>query len=312
MTEDIPATGYRGRFAPSPTGPLHFGSLIAALGSFLQARSQDGEWWLRIEDIDPPREAPGARDAILASLEAHGLDWDGPVRYQSQRLERYAKILQELIEQGRLYACECSRKRIAEYGEHRGGALHYPGWCREKDLRFVHGRARRLDTRDLVIGFEDAVQGPQRMILAEEGGDFILQRADGLYSYQLAVAVDDAEQGMTEVVRGSDLLASTPRQIAIQRLLGLPSPTYVHLPVAVDTEGRKLSKQNRAPALDNQRAGENLWWALHFLGQRPPAELREAPPETVLAWGREHWSLKKVPRTAAMKPSADAPLAGEW
>lgn len=311
MTDAQPPAGYRGRFAPSPTGPLHFGSLIAALGSYLQARRQGGEWWLRIEDIDPPREAPGARDAILASLEAHGLHWDGPVQYQSQRLERYAQRLERLAAEGRLYACECSRKRIAEHGERRGGALHYPGWCRERHLPFAPGRARRLDTRGLVIAFEDAIQGPQRMIPAEEGGDFVLQRADGLYSYQLAVAVDDAEQGMTEVVRGSDLLASTPRQIAVQRLLGLPIPAYAHLPVAVDAGGRKLSKQNRAPALDDRRAGENLWRALRFLGQAPPTELRRAPPATVLDWGREHWSLKKVPRTAAMEVSADAPPRGE-
>ncbi len=303
---DSGAPTCRGRFAPSPTGPLHFGSLVAALGSYLQVRHQGGEWWLRIEDIDPPREMPGARDAILAGLEAHGLHWDGPVQYQSDRLERYAAALEQLAAKGRLYACECSRKQIARHSDQRGGALHYPGWCREKGLERAPGRALRLNTTGLVVRFDDRLQGPQRMDLEAEGGDFVLRRSDGLYSYQLAVALDDAEQGMTEVVRGSDLLASTPRQIALQRLLDLPTPAYAHLPVAVDAGGRKLSKQNRAPALDPARAGENLWRALAFLGQQPPPALRGAEPAEILAWAVPHWSLKSVPQTAAMEVTPDA------
>ena len=303
---------YRGRFAPSPTGPLHFGSLIAALGSFLQARSQGGEWWLRIEDIDPPREMPGARDAILAALEAHGLHWDGPVQYQSQRLERYAKALDRLATLGRLYACDCSRKTIIERTGHRGGPLHYPGFCRERNLARKNGRAQRLDTRGLTIAFTDTLQGRQETTLEQAGGDFVLRRSDGLFSYQLAVALDDAEQGMSEVVRGCDLLDSTPRQIALQQLLGLPTPRYTHLPVALDANsGRKLSKQNRAPALDPGRAGENLWQALRFLGQQPPASLVKAAPATVLEWAVENWRLKSVPAVDAMIMTPDAPSVQE-
>ncbi len=311
MTDTVTPPIYRGRFAPSPTGPLHFGSLVAALGSFLQARAHGGEWWLRIEDIDPPREAPGARDAILAGLEAHGLHWDGPVRYQSDRHERYAAALDQLAAGGRLFACDCTRKRIAEYHNSRGGELRYPGWCRERGLEFAPGRALRLDTRRLEITFHDAIQGRQTVRLEAAGGDFVLRRSDGLFSYQLAVALDDADQGMTEVVRGSDLLESTPRQIAIQQLLSLPTPRYAHLPVAVDASGRKLSKQNRAPALDLRRAGENLWQALRFLGQNPPADLRRAEPVTLLEWARAQWRLKSVPQMAAMEVAPDADPSGE-
>ena len=311
MTEAGTHPIYRGRFAPSPTGPLHFGSLVAALGSFLQARAQGGEWWLRIEDIDPPREAPGARDTIPRQLEAHGLHWDGPVRYQSERLEHYAAALERLIDAGRVYACDCSRKHIAAATGHRGGPLHYPGWCRERGLAPDSGRALRLDTRGLEIAFDDALQGRQIVRLEAAGGDFVLRRSDGLFSYQLAVALDDAEQGMTEVVRGSDLLESTPRQIAIQQLLDRPTPRYVHLPVAVDAHGRKFSKANRAPALDPHRAGENLWEALRFLGHPPPDDLRRAEPATILDWARENWSLKSVPKTAAMEVAPDADPARE-
>lgn len=293
---------YRGRFAPSPTGPLHFGSLIAAVGSFLQARAQQGEWWLRIENIDPPREATGAIDAILHCLEAHGLTWDGEVQYQFHRQERFAAALDEIQQIGRLYVCSCSRQQIADATGQSCGPLIYPGTCRQKKP-FGHGPyTKRVNTQNSVIQFKDTIQGKQYVNLEKESGDFVLQRRDDLYSYQLAVALDDAEQGMTEVVRGSDLLDSTPRQIFIQQLLGFSPPRYTHLPVAVDSAtGQKLSKQTRAPALINSQATQNLWKVLEFLGQQPPPELRQTSVKELLSWAIPHWQLTAVPRCAAIK-----------
>lgn len=296
------ASIYRGRFAPSPTGPLHFGSLIAAVGSFLQARSQQGEWWLRIENIDPPREAAGAIDAILYSLEAHGLHWDGEVQYQATRQERFAAALDELQHMGRLYACQCSRQQIALATGHRGGPLIYPGTCRSNPPFGRGPYAMRVITQESTIQFADTIQGEQRVNLETASGDFVLQRKDGLYSYQLAVALDDVEQGMTEVVRGSDLLDSTPRQIFIQQLLGFTPPRYTHLPIAVDPiSGEKLSKQNQAPALQDSQAIQNLWLALQFLGQQPLAELRHTNVEELVQWAIAQWRLDAVPRCGSIK-----------
>ena len=292
---------YRGRFAPSPTGPLHFGSLIAAVGSYLQARSQNGEWWLRIENIDPPREAEGAIDAILYSLDAHGLTWDGEALYQQARQARYAEALEEIQQNEQLYACTCSRQQIAKAIGHTTGPLIYPGTCRGKPKPHFGPHALRVDTRNSVILFEDMIQGSQHIDLAEESGDFVLRRADGLYSYQLAVALDDVEQGMTEVVRGNDLLDSTPRQIFVQQLLGFTPPQYAHLPVAIDpTTGHKLSKQTMAPALNNKQAVQNLWQALEFLGQQPPLALRDSNVEEFWSWAVPHWQFNMIPRTAAI------------
>jgi len=293
---------YRGRFAPSPTGPLHFGSLIAAVGSFLQARSRQGEWWLRIENIDPPREAAGAIDAILYSLEAHGLVWDGQVQYQQQREERFAAALDEIRQTGRLYLCSCSRQQIANDTGQRSGPLIYPGTCRHKPPVDHGPHAKRVNTQNSTIQFEDTLQGEQYVNLETESGDFVLQRSDGLFSYQLAVALDDVEQGMTEVVRGSDLLDSTPRQIFIQQLLGFTPPRYTHLPVAIDpVTGQKLSKQNHAPALIDSQATRNLWQVLDFLGQHPPVELRQTSVEEFWSWAIPHWQLSAVPRCMAIQ-----------
>lgn len=297
MTDPVP---YRGRFAPSPTGPLHFGSLIAAVGSYLQARAHGGEWWVRIEDIDPPREVAGAGDAILASLEAHGLEWDR-LGYQHDRLERYAAALEQLQETGRLYPCTCSRREIAEAAGETGGSLIYPGTCRGKAPGPDNRHALRLDTREAVIRFADRIQGEQTFRLHEQSGDYVLRRADGLYSYQLAVAIDDAEQGMTEVVRGTDLIDSTARQMYLHRLLGYDSPAYAHLPVAVDpATGRKLSKQTFARPLDDNRAARNVWDVLAFLGQAPPADLRQPDLPSVLQWAIDHWRLDVVPARAGI------------
>jgi len=293
---------YRGRFAPSPTGPLHFGSLVAALGSWLDARTNNGTWLLRIEDLDQPREAPGATDSIRATLEACALEWDGEIAVQSRRTDLYAAALQRLRDAGAVFPCACSRREIADSaapGLRTGTETTYPGTCRHGLPAGRSARAWRVRVGEAVIEVDDAVQGPQRQLLATEIGDFVVMRADGYFAYQLAVVVDDAAQGITHVVRGSDLLESTPRQIHLQRLLGYPTPHYAHLPVAVNAAGEKLSKQTRAMPLDPHRCAPAMIDALGFLGQAPLASLRRAPPREILQWARAHWSLARVPRVRA-------------
>lgn len=285
----------RGRFAPSPTGPLHFGSLVAALGSCLDARSRNGQWLVRMEDLDPPREQPGAADLILRTLEAFGFEWDGPVLRQRLRSESYALALERLRACGALFACACTRREIADSGLATDGEPVYPGTCRDGVAAGRIARALRVRVGSKVIAFEDRIQGTVRQDLAREVGDFVARRADGPYAYQLAVVVDDAEQGITDVVRGADLLASTPRQIHLQYLLGVATPRYAHLPAAVNTRGEKLSKQTRARPLDPRTAAPLLAAALEFLGQRPPASLKNATPAEVWSWARAHWNLSRVP-----------------
>lgn len=282
---------YIGRFAPSPTGPLHFGSLLAAAGSFLRARSLGGRWLVRIEDIDPPREVPGASDAILHTLEAFGLEWDGEVIYQSARSEAYRSALDQLDRAGVMYACTCSRKEIATHG----GPV-YPGTCRGR--RPPAGpHALRVQVPPRPVSFVDLLQGPITQDLAQEVGDFVVRRADGLFAYQLAVVVDDAAQGITEVVRGCDLLDSTPRQIYLQQLLGAPTPAYLHLPVVVDDNGQKLSKQSYAAPVDAARPLPAIVATLRVLGLAPPPELLEGTPEEAWRWARAHWNLDRLPHT---------------
>lgn len=286
---------YRGRFAPSPTGTLHFGSLIAAIGSYLQARVNQGEWWVRIEDIDPPREVAGASDAILTSLEAHGLVWDR-LCYQHDRLDHYAMALEKLQQIGQVYPCTCSRREIAASTGQEEGPRVYPGTCRDKTVVTGARYALRIDTRNSTIQFEDGIQGRQSFPLHRISGDFVLRRADGLFSYQLAVAIDDTEQGMTEIVRGYDLIDSTARQMYLHRLLGLSSPAYAHLPVALDPEtGRKLSKQTSARPLDDSIAATNVWDVLDFLGQNPPPALRHTDLAELWHWAITNWQLDTVP-----------------
>jgi len=286
-----------GRFAPSPTGPLHFGSLIAALGSWLQARRQGGAWFVRMEDLDKPREQPGAADAILRALEHFGLVWDGEVIYQSQRQELYLATLERLRRDGRLYLCRCSRAEIREQGLRLGlpeGV--YSGRCRGQHHPFSADGALRLQVEDREVGFTDGVQGVYRQSLQNEVGDFVLRRRDGLIAYQLAVVVDDGAQGVSEVVRGSDLLDSTPRQIFLQQCLGLPTPLYRHLPVALAPNGQKLSKQNLAPPLPlDSDPRQALVRALRFLGQRPPAGIELASRDSLLATAIEHWRPGEIP-----------------
>lgn len=254
------APPYRGRFAPSPTGALHLGSLCTATASWLDARAAGGAWHLRIEDLDPPREVPGADAAILRCLDAHGLGWDGPVVFQSERSEAYAAALDHLRQEGLVYPCDCPRRALRE----RGGP--YPGTCRERASPPPGNHAIRFRVPEAPIAFEDRLHGPHCEALGTSSGDFVLQRRDGLWAYQLAVVVDDAAQGITDIVRGEDLLSSTARQIALQKALAYPTPRYLHLPLVVDAAGRKWAKQTGAPGLDNTLGRSNLHRALSLLG----------------------------------------------
>ena len=262
-----PDPAYRGRFAPSPTGPLHFGSLVAAVGSYLDARHHNGNWLVRMEDLDTPRCVPGAAEDILHTLAAFGFASDEPVIYQSRRTATYEAALQKLKESGAAYPCCCTRKEIADSALHGIEGFVYPGTCRHG---MVHTRTTpawrvRTDLTAAPIAFEDALQGSISQNIETDIGDFVVKRADGLFAYQLAVVVDDAEQRITHVVRGSDLLASTPRQIHLQHLLGLTTPRYMHLPVAVNEAGEKLSKQTLAAPVDVAQPAATLLRALEFL-----------------------------------------------
>lgn len=283
---------YRGRFAPSPTGNLHIGSLIAAVGSYLIAKSQQGEWWVRIEDIDPPREVPGAAASILETLEIHGLEWD-QLCFQHERLDIYQHAVDTLRANSLIYPCSCSRKTLSDT---YGNSPVYPGICRNRADTVTGPVAWRIHCPDRILTIEDGLQGNLPYRLPTEVGDFIIKRADGYYSYQLAVAIDDAEQGMTEVVRGVDLLDSTPRQIIIQQALNLPTPRYQHLPVIVNALGQKLSKQTLAAPLDNTRPVASLWTALSILGQQPPHELQVSALTTFWDWALQNWSTVKIPK----------------
>jgi glutamyl-Q tRNA(Asp) synthetase len=292
---------YRGRFAPSPTGPLHFGSLIAAVGSYLEAKSRGGEWLVRIEDHDAPRAVPGAADAILRTLAACGMAWDGEVVYQSTRADAYHAALHALRQRGLVYPCACSRREIADSGIAGIEGFVYPGTCRAGLSGERRARAWRVVTRDARIEFDDAVQGRVAQDLETQIGDFVLYRADRIYAYQLAVVVDDAEQGITDIVRGADLLDSTPRQIYLQRLLGLPLPRYAHLPVAANAQGEKLSKQTLAQPLDATRPLPSLIAALRFLGQQVPGELAHGDAAALWKWAVTNWDAARVPRCRSIR-----------
>lgn len=293
----MPST-YRGRFAPSPTGPLHFGSLVAAVASYAEARQHGGAWLLRIEDVDTPRSVAGATEAILATLAACGMQHDGAIVFQSQRDDAYHAALHQLREHKLAYPCACTRREVADSALRGIEGPVYPGTCRH-DIGSRPARAWRVDTRGVRIAFDDAVQGRIEQNLETEIGDFVLYRADNLYAYQLAVVVDDAEAGITHVVRGADLLDSTPRQIYLQKLLNLPTPQYLHLPVAVNAAGEKLSKQTRAPGIERSKVLPALIDALRFLGQQPPA-LDSVP--ALWQWTAENWRREKIPRSRLGPP----------
>jgi len=261
---------YRGRFAPTPSGALHFGSLIAALGSFLDARAHGGEWHLRIEDVDPPRVVPGSADAILRTLERFGLEWDGPVVYQSRRGDAYRAAVASLIDAGRLYGCDCTRKLLKENARIGVDGPVYPGTCRGRSLPLSAALRVRVPASRIV--FDDLLAGRVGCDVARECGDFVVLRADGVFTYQLAVTVDDAELGISHIVRGADLLASTPRQIVLQQALGYPTPSYLHLPVALNEDGGKLSKQTLAAPLRDDDPLPMLLRAAAFLGMERARE----------------------------------------
>ncbi|WP_145542245.1 tRNA glutamyl-Q(34) synthetase GluQRS [Yersinia alsatica] len=286
-------THYVGRFAPSPSGDLHFGSLIAALGSYLQARAQGGSWLVRIEDIDPPREIPGAAARILTALEHYGLHWDGPVIYQSQRHEAYRATLEWLKQQGLSYYCTCTRSRIQQIGG------LYDGHCRERHLP-ADGAAIRLRQTQPVYSFYDKLLGELHAVPALAEEDFIIRRRDGLFAYNLAVVVDDAFQGVTEIVRGADLIEPTVRQIALYKQLQQPVPSYLHLPLALNPDGNKLSKQNHAPPLPNGDPRPILVEALKFLRQPLPECWQDLDLPLLLRFAVENWTLAAIPLQGAI------------
>lgn len=263
------------------------GSLIAAVGSYLDAKSRHGTWLVRMEDLDTPRCVPGAADNILNTLTHFGLISDEPVMYQSQRTSAYQDAFDQLFRDGRLYPCACTRREIADSALHRGSELIYPGKCRAGLADSREARSWRVRVEQTRIKFTDRLQGQFAQNLACDAGDFLLKRADGLFAYQLAVVVDDAEQQITDVVRGADLLDSTLRQIYLQQLLHVNTPTYMHFPVAVNHQGEKLSKQTRARAVEPDNAAATLCKVLEFLGQRPPASLRKKT--ALLAWAVDNW-----------------------
>ena len=285
-------TSYIGRFAPTPSGLLHFGSLVAALASYLDARHADGQWLLRIEDLDQTRSQADAERQILQALEDFGLEYDGtPVR-QSERLELYRAQTERWLEQGLAYYCDCPRRALLEHGS------VYPGTCSRRHLRASADHAVRVRVDDQPITCHDRLQPPLTQNLARELGDFIIRRRDGDYAYQLAVVLDDIDQGITDVVRGADLLDSTPRQIWLYRLLGQPAPRYLHVPLIMREDGEKLSKRLGSAPLRADQAPHTLWRALRALAQPIPTDLCGAPVAQQLAWAIAHWQPDRLPATA--------------
>ncbi|MGR5232070.1 tRNA glutamyl-Q(34) synthetase GluQRS [Vibrio rotiferianus] len=286
-------TRYVGRFAPSPSGPLHFGSLVAALGSYFQAKANHGDWLVRIEDLDPPREMPGASEAILKALQAYGLHWDDDVVYQSERHHLYQAQIDAWLENGDAYYCQCSRKQIKEHGG------YYPGTCRDRGLK---EGAIRLKMTKPVARFLDQRHGQMTIPEPLVNEDFIIKRRDGLFAYNLAVVLDDIDQGVTEVVRGADLIEPTGRQISLYQILGQPEVSYLHLPLAMDSNGNKLSKQNHATAIDINNPRPALLHAMTFLGFDIPAEIKATNIDEILCWGCENWHLKQLPAEIEITP----------
>ena len=283
---------YIGRFAPSPTGPLHFGSLLAAVVGFVDARAHQGRWLLRMEDLDPPREPAGAAGEILSQLWQLSLEWDGEVLYQSSRLGAYEDTVKSLGERGLCYPCDCTRRQVKAMGS------VYNGRCRTRTAPPGGDSGLRLKTESVTIGFDDLIQGPYQQNIEQEAGDFIIRRKDTLFAYQLAVVVDDAFQQISHVIRGYDLIDSTPRQIFLQRLLGFSTPRYGHIPVIVNESGRKLSKQHFAEPVDIGNGPRLIHQALKFLGLNPPAIQQSAEPREQLDWALRNWDIQAVPKLA--------------
>ncbi|HSR02040.1 MAG TPA: tRNA glutamyl-Q(34) synthetase GluQRS [Methylophilaceae bacterium] len=288
---------YIGRFAPSPTGPLHFGSLVTAVASYLDARSKQGKWLLRMEDLDKQREVKGAASNIFSTLKTYGFYWDDAVIYQSQRKDIYERALAKLKVMQHIYPCTCTRKEIADSSEQTGiEGVIYPKTCLHQTIKANHPVAWRIKTPDKSILFKDVIQGHIEQNLSKQIGDFVLKRADGQFAYQLAVVVDDAEQGITNVVRGADLLNSTTRQIYIQKLLGYTQPTYMHIPIVKNKLGQKLSKQTLAAPIDIGESSRTLWQALAFLNQNPPQSLKHKTIDQLWKWAIPNWQANIIHR----------------
>jgi len=294
---DSKSTNYIGRFAPSPTGPVHYGTLVAAVGSYLQAKTHNGQWLIRMEDVDITRKVDGADSDILHTLESFGFEWDGEVIYQSRLTEYYEQALQQLVSQSLVFPCLCSRKQLAQ-----SQSAIYPGSCRRRLLPEAHEHALRLIANDVNIEFDDKVMGKQSQNIKQQCGDFIIKRRDSLFAYQLAVVVDDARQNISEVVRGADLLSSTPRQIYLQQLLNYPVPRYCHLPLALDNKGYKISKSEGASRIDLRHKEKQLVSVLDFLGQQPPADLAECTINDIWSWALEHWDIRQVSSNLHIQP----------
>ena len=301
---------YIGRFAPSPTGSLHFGSLVAAIASYCDAKANHGQWIVRMEDLDKPREVTGAADSILRQLEHFGFEWNEPIIAQSQRTEHYENALNHLKNKQLVYPCTCTRKEIANSSANIGAdGIIYPRTCLLHETKPNKTAAWRIKTNNSTIHFCDAIQGEISHILSNQVGDFILKRADGLFAYQLAVVVDDAAQGVTHIVRGADLLDSTPRQIYLQQLLAYATPHYAHVPVASNLAGEKLSKQTLAKPIDINLSSQSssimikdlIFEALSFLGQNPPLAIKRTTLNECWHWAITHWNLANVPKQTHIK-----------
>lgn len=285
---------YCGRFAPSPTGPLHFGSLIAAVASYLDAKKNNGKWLLRIEDIDPPREVKGASSEILRVLEDFGFEWNNDKIYQSEKIEIFNDIVSDLLNKKKAYYCGCSRKEIRAISRETPAGFIYPGTCRDGLPEGKSKRSIRIKTDNSDIIFKDLIRGKMVHNISEISGDFIIKRADGLISYNLAVVIDDYLSKITHIVRGNDLFLCTPQQIHINNILGYPVPQFGHFPLAVHNS-HKLSKQTHAPAINSKNKIELLIRALNFLGQNPPKELYAENIDSIWNWSIENWNIGKVP-----------------
>lgn len=289
---------YIGRFAPSPTGPLHFGSLVAAVASYCDAKANHGQWLLRIENIDTTREVKGATDQIIQTLEAYGFAWDGDIIYQDKRSALYEHYLMQLIAIDMTYPCTCTRKEIADSANSVGiEGVIYPGTCLHQPIKPNAPQAWRVKTQASKISFNDRLIGKVSHQMQLDIGDFVIKRADGLFAYQLAVVADDAEQNVTHIVRGADLLNSTTRQIYLQQLLKLPAPSYMHIPIVVNAQGEKLSKQTLATPIESKNAKQRIMQALQFLGQSPDLDLSNGSLDDIWTWAFQHWNPTLIPKT---------------
>lgn len=285
----MPSPRYTGRFAPTPSGLLHFGSLLTAVASYLDARRHQGRWLVRIEDLDTPRKIPGASEHILHTLRTYGLHWDGEVVNQSERLPRYRQVIEQWLENGQAYYCDCPRREITA----SNGV--YPGTCRERALPPAPDHAVRLRVADQPLSFHDRLQGTVTQNILQACGDFIIRRRDGIIAYQLAVVIDDIDQGMTDIVRGADLLDSTPRQLWMYRLLQHPAPRYLHVPLIMRPDGEKLSKRLGSAPLEADQATATLHRVLRILTPDIPLELSTAPVREQLDWAVRHWQPDRLP-----------------